>query len=517
MASKSKPNMKQALNNWLDKTNKDTKQWVPVCELISSDDAIRSLCLKLAEDYETKKIPELEFMASLSTVSGKSLDELEKILLDVTGADELDFSKGNEINIPIKHVEQSRLHGTTLIGYRINPPEETIAWKNLEYEYHEMPYLDPTDKLAEFLHMDTHKWESLLAEFRRRYNDNNGIWITRSVKDAISRYGKYYGKTAPIYSVEYNPNDIVIDYGDAGIFVMNPGPMKFLSQVSQVPDRQKQPAIQHDDHAHYDVDKDIIYLPDDDGNNWIRLLHETGHRELGHKDPEGLPSKITWPMCIHEIEAWEYAIKQRPDIPKQFIADAVGTYFEHVSELFGTDKYHEILQIASDKLGIGPKSQMSASEKDITDRWFKAWDAIKTEFPYPMYGRDFWEKKLKERGFVKPKEFVELDKESAKEDRQREQEESQMSANRILSVCQVTLDADCMNAITRGTCPGGCNTCLINVRFILDDANWLPKGHDPSNLVLTMNEIPGEVVSRLYSPLASRHSMTSWIMGKTER
>lgn len=46
--------------------------------------------MKLAEDYENKKIPEIEFMASLATLSGKSLDELEKILDDaVNGQSQL--------------------------------------------------------------------------------------------------------------------------------------------------------------------------------------------------------------------------------------------------------------------------------------------------------------------------------------------------------------------------------------------------------------------------------------------
>jgi len=78
-----KPSMKEAMTKWLDKKNLATKDWLPVCKMISSDDAVRSLCMKLAEDYEAKKIPEIELMASLSTISGKTLDELEKILGEV--------------------------------------------------------------------------------------------------------------------------------------------------------------------------------------------------------------------------------------------------------------------------------------------------------------------------------------------------------------------------------------------------------------------------------------------------
>jgi len=81
--SEIKPSMKEAMTNWLDKKNPAIKEWLPVCKLLSSDDAIRSLCVKLAEDYEAKKIPEIELMASLSTISGKTLDELEKILSEV--------------------------------------------------------------------------------------------------------------------------------------------------------------------------------------------------------------------------------------------------------------------------------------------------------------------------------------------------------------------------------------------------------------------------------------------------
>lgn len=223
---KQKPNMKQAMSNWLDKTNKSTKEWLPVCKLLSTDDAIQSFCLKLAEDYENKKMPELEFLASLATTSGKSLEEIDKILADVaSGQQEVD----KEHNIPV---------------------------------------------------------------------------------------------------------------------------------------------IAHDDHAHYDREKDTIYLPDDDGNNWIRLQHETGHRELGHKDPEGIEKDIVWPAAVQEIEAWEYAVNQRPDIPKQFIADGFGTYTERVSMFLGPDKYHEILQIASNRLGIGPKSQMSG--EDSMTSWIKS-------------------------------------------------------------------------------------------------------------------------------------------------
>lgn len=77
----------------MDKRNPNLKDWQPVCRTIfKSDETKYALCMKMAEDLENNKIPQIEFMASMSTLSGKSLDELEKILDDaVHGVAELEL------------------------------------------------------------------------------------------------------------------------------------------------------------------------------------------------------------------------------------------------------------------------------------------------------------------------------------------------------------------------------------------------------------------------------------------
>ncbi len=53
-----------------------------------------------------------------------------------------------------------------------------------------------------------------------------------------------------------------------------------------------------------------------------------------------------------------------------------------------------------------------------------------------------------------------------------------------LSICQITVEGDCVQAMNEGYCPcdtgriSTCDECLVWHRFDRDDANWLPEGED---------------------------------------
>lgn len=68
--------MRESLKQWLNKSVPGAAEWVTVCEQLSSDVGVRSVCMKFAGDYESGKIAEEEFMASLSNTTGKTLDEI---------------------------------------------------------------------------------------------------------------------------------------------------------------------------------------------------------------------------------------------------------------------------------------------------------------------------------------------------------------------------------------------------------------------------------------------------------
>jgi hypothetical protein len=73
--------MRQALDRWLNKGNQDLSEWKSICGRLSDNDVDRqSVCLKFAELYEAKKIPESELLASISNITGKTLDQIEEIL-----------------------------------------------------------------------------------------------------------------------------------------------------------------------------------------------------------------------------------------------------------------------------------------------------------------------------------------------------------------------------------------------------------------------------------------------------
>ncbi len=111
-------------------------------------------------------------------------------------------------------------------GYRIGYSEETTAWKVLEFEYTELENEATLEDLADFLSM-TKKlpvadWTTILAEFRRRYGDAQGIWLCKGRADALLYYGKYYGEGAAILEYEYDPRNVVIELGPDGTFILEP-------------------------------------------------------------------------------------------------------------------------------------------------------------------------------------------------------------------------------------------------------------------------------------------------------
>lgn len=112
-------------------------------------------------------------------------------------------------------------------GYRINWPEEHLAHKVLNFEYEELANWHLLTDLADFLGMKVSNsetchpelWTKVLGEFKNRYGDTKGIWLTKSKKAAIEYYGDYGGD---ILVYEYDPKLIVSDLGgDDGFFVLN--------------------------------------------------------------------------------------------------------------------------------------------------------------------------------------------------------------------------------------------------------------------------------------------------------
>lgn len=103
-------------------------------------------------------------------------------------------------------------------GYRINWPEENIAWKALNFEYEELYNKHILDDLGDFLKVKG-SWSTVLSYFRERYGDAEGIWLTRSRRAVIEYYGGYGGN---ILVYEYDPKLIISDLGDDGIFVLSP-------------------------------------------------------------------------------------------------------------------------------------------------------------------------------------------------------------------------------------------------------------------------------------------------------
>ncbi len=126
-------------------------------------------------------------------------------------------------------------------GYRVGESEETVAWKVLDFEYHELGNEETKDGLAVFLGMTkkapltaaggqatmvdvpTADWPVLLGEFRRRHGDAEGVWICRTLRDALTYYGAFYGEGAAIYEVGFDDKNVIVDLGTDGTFILNPG------------------------------------------------------------------------------------------------------------------------------------------------------------------------------------------------------------------------------------------------------------------------------------------------------
>lgn len=130
-------------------------------------------------------------------------------------------------------------------GFRIGYPEETVAWKALDFEYTELQNEHILEDVAIFLGMTKKSpmvygggktqlfdvaaadWPTTLAAFRRRYGDARGIWICKTRADALLWYGKYYGEGAAILEYEYDPRNVVVELGPDGTFVLEP---KFIKE-----------------------------------------------------------------------------------------------------------------------------------------------------------------------------------------------------------------------------------------------------------------------------------------------
>jgi len=103
-------------------------------------------------------------------------------------------------------------------GYRINYPEQRVAWKALQFEYEELANEHILDDMADFLGVKG-DWSAVLNNFRQKYADAIGIWLTMSKKAAMELYGQYGGD---LLVYEYNPNMIITDLGYDGLFALNP-------------------------------------------------------------------------------------------------------------------------------------------------------------------------------------------------------------------------------------------------------------------------------------------------------
>lgn len=81
--------MGDSLKNWVEKQSPGASEWLAPCQKFSDDDNVRALCLRMAEDYESGKIPVEEFMGSVSNLTGKDLDQIEQILHEISKPQQL--------------------------------------------------------------------------------------------------------------------------------------------------------------------------------------------------------------------------------------------------------------------------------------------------------------------------------------------------------------------------------------------------------------------------------------------
>lgn len=104
-----------------------------------------------------------------------------------------------------------------MIGYRINYPEEPIAWKALNFEYEELDNKHIREDLSEFLKAYG-SFKALLADFKEQYGDAKGTWLTSTKEEALHYDGRF-GEFIQVW--EYDPKFIISDLGPDGFFVLN--------------------------------------------------------------------------------------------------------------------------------------------------------------------------------------------------------------------------------------------------------------------------------------------------------
>lgn len=97
-----------------------------------------------------------------------------------------------------------------------DPKHASIAWKALDYEYRELGNAHLLQDVSKFLGMPTASWNNIIKEFRKRYGDATGMWLTRTKKDADELYGEY----GNLEKHQYREEDVVSDLGSDGIFVL---------------------------------------------------------------------------------------------------------------------------------------------------------------------------------------------------------------------------------------------------------------------------------------------------------
>jgi len=106
-------------------------------------------------------------------------------------------------------------------GYRITWPKEPVAWRVLDFMGGSPVILED---LSIFLGVKG-DWPTVLGEFRRRYGDVEGVWLTRRLHNALLNYGEFYKaglRKWVILEYNYDPKNIIFDLGSEGIFVINP-------------------------------------------------------------------------------------------------------------------------------------------------------------------------------------------------------------------------------------------------------------------------------------------------------
>ena len=124
------------------------------------------------------------------------------------------------------------------IGYRVGYPNESVAWKALNFEYEELGNWTTLSDLSAFLgrpikDLDKYRpgtWKVTLAEFRKRYGDAEGIWVCDKREDARNLYGVHplgskKSDGSQMYEVKYDPKNVIVDLGSDGKFVLLPQAM----------------------------------------------------------------------------------------------------------------------------------------------------------------------------------------------------------------------------------------------------------------------------------------------------